>query len=268
MRVALLSFPLVLLGCVDDTPETLTVVVEANRARAQADQARLAEMQRAVDEARGELVRTREDLTVLREKLVAAGVMSVDEAKKLEEKERSLAAREAALPASQRGASPAAPGLTRADVEALLSAQETRLASLIAAVPVAESAPVVGKATKEEVEALLAELARDRDARGLHVSDMPRGRERLACAEAQRRRGRTDGALATARALSDETARVKVDIDFVKKKYARASGLLPTLGPGQRDQAKALLGEVPPHITAGNTLAASRALTAVLALAE
>ena len=75
MRAALLSFPLVLLGCVDDTPETLTVVVDANRARAQADQAKLAEMQRAVDEARQELLRTREDLTVLREKLVAAGAV-------------------------------------------------------------------------------------------------------------------------------------------------------------------------------------------------
>lgn len=268
MRVVLLTFPLVFFGCVDDSPDTLTVVVEANRARAQADQARLAEMQLAVDQARTELVRTREDLTGLREKLVAAGAMSADEAKKLEEKERALAAREAALPVSQRSVAPERVGLTRADVEALLSAQEARLASLIAAVPAPDSAPVVGKATKEEVEALLVELARTRDGRGLHLSDISRGRELLARAEMQLRKGRTDDALASARALADETARIKVDLAFVKQKYARASGMLPALPPEAEKKGKALLGEVPTHIAAGDAVAASQSLTAFLNLLE
>ncbi len=268
MRAALLTFPLVLLGCVDDTPETLTVVVEASRARAQADQARLADMQRAVEEARGELVRTREDLTVLRNKLVAAGAMSAEEAKKLEEKERALVAREAALPASERAPAADRAGLTRADVEALLSAHEARLASLIAAVPAPENAPVVGKATREEVEALLADLARARDERGLHVSDIPRGRELVARAEAQVRKGRTDDALASARALADETARIKVDLAFVRQKYSRAAGLLPTLPPEAQAKGKALLGDVTTHIGAGDAVAASRSLSAFLHLAE
>lgn len=268
MRVALLSFPLVLLGCVDDTPETLTVVVDANRARAQADQDKLAEMQRAVDEARDELVRTREDLTVLREKLVAAGAVTAEEAKKLEGKERALAAREAALPAAERHGGAGGPGLTRADVEALLQAQETRLAALLGAAPAPEAAPAAIKTDKGVVEALLTALASERDERGLHVGDLPRGRELLARAEAQLRAGRTDDALATAQSLGAEAAMTKVDLAFVQRKYARASGLLPALPGSAQGKAKALLAEANERVAAGDAVGASRKLTALLLLAE
>ncbi|MBI1949235.1 MAG: hypothetical protein HYS27_26345 [Deltaproteobacteria bacterium] len=266
MRAALLSFPLVLLGCVDDTPETLTVVVDANRARAQADQDKLAEMQRAVDEARDELVRTREDLTVLREKLVAAGAVTAEEAKKLEGKERALAAREAGLPAGSRAAGAA--GLTRADVEALLQAQETRLAALLGGAPAPEAAPAAIKTDKGVVEALLTALARERDERGLHVGDLPRGRELLARAEAQLRAGRTDDALATAQSLGAEAAMTRVDLAFVQRKYARASGLLPALPGSAQGKAKALLAEANERVAAGDAVGASRKLTALLLLAE
>lgn len=265
MRAAWLLFPLVGLGCVDDAPETLTVVVDANRARAQADQARLAEMQRAVEEAREELVRTREDLTALRNKLVAAGAISGEEARRLEDKERSLAAREAKLPAGT--AAPSA-GVTRADLEALLAAQEARLASLLATAPTAPGAsdatPGAGKAQRVEVEALLAELQREREERGLHVSDLPRGRELLARAEAQLRAGKYDDALASARALGDQAAALKVDLAFVKQKYARASSLLSGLPAEQATRAKALLADANERVAAGDAVGASRKLSAVL----
>ncbi|MCC7111208.1 MAG: hypothetical protein IT382_18075 [Deltaproteobacteria bacterium] len=274
MRAALLLPLLLPLACVDDTPETLTVVVDANRARAQADQARLAEMQAAVDEARQELVRTREDLSALRKKLVAAGAVSAEEARRLEERERSLAAHEDRLPAGAPvGATGAGPALTKAELEALLAAQETRLAALLAqgatAPPAPAAAPAAGgKTLRAEVEALLAEQQRDRDVRGLHLSDLPRGRELLAKAEAQLRADKLDDALATAQALGAEATGVAVDLGFVKQKYARANAVLPSLAGEKQSAGKALLAEANARVAAGDAVGASRKLSAVLLLAE
>ncbi len=147
-------------------------------------------------------------------------------------------------------------------------AQETRLAALVAAAPAPEAVPSASKAQREEVESLLAQLQRERDERGLHISDLPRGRELLARAEAQLRAGRTDDALTTAHALGEDAARVKVDLGFVKQKYARASGMLPALPESAAGSAKALLAEANARVGAGDAVGASRKLTALLLLAE
>ncbi|HEY4221215.1 MAG TPA: hypothetical protein VGO62_07725, partial [Myxococcota bacterium] len=62
-----------LTGCADPGGrEQLTVVLEADRARAQEDQARLADMQKALDDAK-------HDLVDLRERLLKAGAISAEE---------------------------------------------------------------------------------------------------------------------------------------------------------------------------------------------
>jgi hypothetical protein len=200
--------------------------------------------------------------------------VSAEEARRLEERERSLAAHEGRLPVgAPLGATGAGPAFTKGELEALLAAQETRLAALLSQGAAAPAAPAAapaagGKTLRVEVEALLAEQQRDRDVRGLHLSDLPRGRELLAKAEAQLRADKLDDALATAQALGAEATGVAVDLDFVKQKYARANAVLPSLAGEKQSAGKALLAEANARVAAGDAVGASRKLSAVLLLAE
>src|SRR5581483_7884477 len=109
MRATVASLVVVtfaLASCADaPAREKLTVLVEADRARALEDQARIADMQRSLDDAK-------HDLVDLRERLLRAGAITADENKRLEERESKLAA--TAAPASST------PSLSKADVETLL----------------------------------------------------------------------------------------------------------------------------------------------------
>lgn len=249
--------------------EQLTVIVEADRTRALADQARLAQMQESLASATQELVDTRKDLTTLRERLLQTGALTGEEMRRLQEREARLIARES---------SPIAPppthgGLSRSDVEELLRAQEARLRASLTAVPATSStsAPLgIGVSdeggSREAVVTQLAALSALRSQRGLRDDDVEGGPALQRRIDDALRALRPRAALEAVAELRSQTEATVVNGAFVKKKYARASARLEMLAPESKDRAKRLLGDANTKNAKGDAAGANEALNAVLAL--
>lgn len=254
--------------------EELTVVVEAERTRALADQARLAEMQAALADARKDLEATRGDLTVLREKLLAAGALSADEARRLEERERMLADRETALGARAAGPSPSTSpggGLTRDDVEALLRAQEDRLRSLLQTAQTAPTAQIASSqpspgADAADVSAELATIRELRARRGLRPDDVEGGPTLERRIDDALRARKAADALALARDLAKKTEATVITASFIRQKYERAQRRLNTLQGEALARGKTALGDANTKNARGDHEGANAALNLVLDL--
>jgi hypothetical protein len=286
-RVALLAGALV--GGAACAPaggtEQLSVVVEAERTRALADQARLAEMQAALAAAKEELEATRTDLTALREKLMQTGALTAEEARRLEARERRLAEQERALaaPAATASAlpssglpssglpSPALPssggasGVSRAELEMLLKEQEERLRLAFAGPPSAPAASAPAADLSHEVAAVMAAVRDVRARRALRADDIEGGAALERRIEAALR-GRSAEALLAARELLQKTEAVVVNAGFIKRKYDRAQGRLGALEGESLARAKAALGEANAKNARGDHEGANRALNGVLDL--
>lgn len=252
--------------------EELTVVVEAERTRALADQARLAEMQAALADARKDLEATRGDLTMLREKLLAAGALSADEARRLEERERMLADRESALGARAAGSWPSpstSPGaLTREDVEALLRAQEERLRALVQTTPTAPTGPAQPPAGADaaDVSAELATVRELRARRGLRPDDVEGGPTLERKIDDALRARKAADALALARDLAKKTEATLITASFIRQKYERAQRRLNTLQGEALARGKTALGDANTKNARGDHEGANAALNLVLDL--
>lgn len=234
------------------TREQLTVVVEADRTRALADQARLAEMQHALADAKEELLATRKDLTELREKLMRAGVLSADEMRRLEAREASLRARENPAPAV--GAA-SIPGTTAFSPTGASSAASTKAASTSTA-----SEPFI------DVAAEISSLDALRASKGLRADDIEGGAALQKRAEDALQENRNDDAIAAVRELRTLIEGTAVNGAFIKRKYAKASARLDVLQGDAKAQAKKLLGDANTKNAKGDAAGANAALNAVLDL--
>jgi hypothetical protein len=224
-------------------------------------------MQASLAAAKQDLETARGELTALATKLQKAGLMSADEARKLEEKAKALEAREAALPANANPSSTSA--ITRDELEAMLLAHELRLRTMMSvSTPAEPSTTSKSSLTAAEVEELLREAARQREAKGLHLSDIPNGAELETLATSLLRANKTNEAAAKARALAQAADAITIDMGFVQRKFSRCNARVASLDPAARKRANTLLGEATERVAAGDLVGASARLTAVLTLAD
>ena len=265
-------------GCNDGSGrEQLTVVLEADRARAMEDQARLGEMQRALDDAKGELIDTRNDIGALRTRLLKTGALTAEEGKHLEEREQRLAKAEQALPAAatattlvpagaarSTSAGPAGTAVTRAEMEELLRALEDRLAQRTPTTSAASAA--AASEAPPEVAALLTTAAKLRAERGLRPEDVQNGQQLQRRVSEALKTHRNDDAVDSAKKLVDATSTTVVDSAFIKKKYDRANAEYGRLSDAKKAELKEQLRKAVAARGAGNLSLANESLNAALDL--
>jgi hypothetical protein len=148
MRAVLPPFAVALLlaACPEAAPAALTVVVEGDRSRILSERARVDEIKSTLRGDRDELQQARADLEAAREKLLRTAARgSPEEKAAAAAEEEKLLAREQELLKRERQAqadAPLTPGLSKAEVDALLEARlresEDRVAARVATLLAAE----------------------------------------------------------------------------------------------------------------------------------
>jgi hypothetical protein len=236
MKSAVLVVVVALCSCADaGGREKLTVLVEADRARALEDQARLADMQASLDDAK-------RDLVALRKRLLEAGALTADESRRLEEHEAKLGTT-AGLVAPSPSPSPSS-SLSKADVEELLKASEDRIRASCSSSPSTPSTPAPpAGATPDDVAVELAAADQALAERGLLPDDVPeheRLQQRIA---ADLKAHRNGDALAGARELVAAISRVNVDGALIEKKFERAQSALGNLPSDRKADVQRLMTE-------------------------